>query len=341
MKPPHFPPENPVKTYQLGLPVQGKTDVLSGALFSLLITTVASVGLYYLVRWLPWLFWPVIALSIFWIHGSLGVIGELRRYFSRSDTATSTIRGAAQGDVEILGKVKAIPGHELTSPAIQVPCVRYKTRVSRSANGSVKPFFFKEDATRAFLIDDGTGEVFAPRLANSFNGLLLQTFKTIRRLPEKLQDRLLSSSEYQGLDLPRGPYEVDESVMPVGINVQANATFVTINASDSYIRAWKGLNNNRDLQLSESEIERIESDWRAYADTFLSPTNGSSDPAPLVNALLPARGDNTFTLQYRPHKKNYVALDTITIQLVMSIAPIILVLILFGWLSPQDLWPWR
>lgn len=340
MKPPRSLSEDPVKTYRLGLPVQGKTDVFSGVLMTLLMTTAASVGLYFLVRWLPWLFWPVIALSVFWIHGSLGVIGELRRYFSRSDTATSTIRGAAQGDVEIIGKVKAIPDYELTSPAIQVPCVRYKTKISRPTSGSVKPVFFEEDVTRAFLIDDGSGEVFAPRLANSFNGLLLQTFKTIRRLPEKLQDRLLSLPEYQGLDLSRGPYEVDESIMPVGVNVQANAIFVTLKASDSYIRAWKRLENNRDLQLSESEVERVESDWRAYADTFLSPTHGSGDPAPLVNALFPARGDNTFTLQYRPNKKNYVALDTIAIQLVMSFAPIILILILFGWLSPQDLWPW-
>lgn len=341
MKPPQAASEDPIKTYHLQLPDQGKKDALAGLLLALAVTITLCIGFYYLVRWLPWLFWPLIVLNGLWISGCwFASAAALRRHIAGSDTATSTIRSAAQGATELKGRVKAIPGHELNSPVHQMPCVRYQTEISRSASSVLEPFLFREHGSRALLIDDGTGEVFAPRFANTFSGLLLQSIKTIRHLPDRLQDQIRSSPEDQGVDIPRGPYDVRESVMPVGVRVQVNAIFVTLKASDSYIGAWERLGNDLEVLLSARQRKQIESDWRAYADTFLEKTDDSSNQAPLLNALMPFKGDTSFTLQYLKQKRNTLALEEALTLLVMSIASVILVLILFGWLSPQDLWPW-
>ncbi len=333
--------DDPAVAYGLSLPGQGVRDSAALGLVVLLVTSAVAVSAYYLVQALPWLFWPVVILAALWLFAALLlIIDGWRNYLARTDTATSTIRGASQGAIEIVGRVKAIEGQTLVSPINQIPCVHYRASVSCPSINKivVNNAFFQEQAGRALLIDDGTGEAFAPSFANTFNDQLLNRFEA-SKLPRHLHDRIRSNPDYQGITLPRGSCNLDESLMPVGITAQVNAILVTIKASDSYIGAWTRLGNDLEILLSPSQRDRIDTEWRAYADTFLAQADAKNKPAPLLNALVPFTGTTSFTLTYRPKTKTRFVMGNLGFQLIMSIAPTVLILMLFGWISHKDLWP--
>ena len=335
---------DPASTYNLKLPTEGRLNSFILSLITLLVATAISIGLYYLVRWQVWLSWPVIALILIWTLGALGVVvSDWKRYIAQSDMGTSTIRGASQGLVEIKGRVKAIPGHTLISPSAQIPCVHYQTSVSCCSMKQivVEAAFFQEQVGRALLIEDDTGEAFAPRFANTLNNQLLQTFKTVNELPAHLKEHLRSNAPQHQADIPPGPYNLNESVLPVGARVQANANLVTLKASDSYIRAWRSLDSDLDLRISADQQAQIDRDWRSYADRFISQSEQDGEPIARLNALMPLAGDTSFTLKYCPAGNPLFAMSNSWILVMLSIAPILLALVLVGWLSPQDLWPWQ
>lgn len=335
---------DPVEKYKLALSADDPFAVVGSALAALFGSSAISAGLYYMVLWLPWLSWPVIGLIGLWVLGVLGIIfSECRLYVTKSDTGTSTIRGASQGAVEIKGRVKAIAGQGLISPAMQIPCVHYKTAVASCGLKQVvvQAAFFEQTAARALLIDDGTDEAFVPRFANTLGEQLLQAFKTVDTLPAHLKDQVLSSSSQHHVDMPEGSYNLYESVLPVGLMVQANANLVTLKASDSYIRAWRNIDSNLDILLSATEQEQIEKDWRSYTDTAISKSREDGNPVPRLNALIPLQGAASFTLQYRPASRSLFATSLSWVLVLLSIAPVILAMVLLGWLAPQDLWAWR
>lgn len=335
---------DPVEKYKLALSADDPFAALGSALVALLGSAALSIGLYYMVLWLPWLSWPVVGLIGLWVLGVLGIIGsECRLYVAKSDKGTSTIRGASQGAVEIKGQVKAITGHGLVSPAMQIPCVHYKTAVAPCGLKQVvvQAAFFEQSADRALLIDDGTGETFVPRFANTLGNQLLQTIKTVDDLPPHLKDLLVSSSSQRQTHIPKGPYNLYESVLPVGLMVQANANLVTLKASDSYIRAWKNIDSNLDILLSANEQEQIEQDWRLYTDTIISKSREEGAPVPRLNALIPLSGAASFTLQYRSASNGFFATSQSWVLVLVTIAPVLLAMILLGWLAPRELWLWQ
>lgn len=332
---------DPAVTYGLQLPGEGLANTLVSSLLLISVTTALAVSLYYSVQVLSWLLWPVIVLAILWLLGVLqSVISGWKNHVKQLDTATSTIRGASQGSIEIIGRVKAIEGQALLSPMYQIPCVHYQVSVGRAEIKGIfiNNAFFQERASRALLINDGTGEVFTPSFANTFNDQLLRRIEGAK-LPPHLREHIRSVPEFQSISLPRGMCNLSESLMPVGVMVQANAILLTLKASDSYIRAWARLGNDLEIMLSASQRDQIESEWRTYADTCVAHANANNKPAPLLNVLVPANGRTSFTLTYRPRTRKRFWMSTEGFQLVMSIAPVILILVLFGWISPEDLWP--
>jgi len=331
-----------VTVSDLTLVVQGSGDLITVGIMAFVLSCGVSVGLYFLVQWLTWLFWPVIVLLGLFILGNIGVmVDHFRWRVVNADTGTSTIRGATQGDVEIKGQIKAIKGQELTSLVYELPCVRYKTSISQLGTGSiVGASFFSEQYCRALLLDDGTGEVFVPQFANSFDGQMLMKSVTLEKLTEQVKQHILANIDISNFKIPTGPFSITEYMMPVGATAQMNARFATIKASDSYTETWRRLANEPELPLPPDTLEQMESDWRSYADTFIQGSGNDSQPAPLLNVLIPSETDLSFTLKYCGEHSRSMTLEIVSISMLLSIPLLALAAILLGWLSPQQLWPW-
>lgn len=219
---------------------------------------------------LPWLHWPVIVTLAGTVIFALWVAVFTLRSGARSqDTPTSTIRGAAQGEVELRGRVHAIPGRELVSTLMNVACITYSGKVLGLKADETDDTLQKVSGRCSFLLRDGTGEVFVP--ACFFDeGLSLTATEMMGKPPPSLGR--LTTSQYDG-------FKLCETLVPIDIDVQVNGVFATLGADESYV----------DLvtQRSVGTIDpTIDTDWRAYADAALA-ANPAHMPPPRLNVVLP------------------------------------------------------
>jgi len=104
----------------------------------------------------------------FWVVAALLVLGgfalwfsSLRRIRRLRDTPTARIRSAAQGVVELVGRVRPLPGEHLVSPMSGQPAVWWDCTVARRDENTPGRRRWSAVAQRrsdaAFLLDDGTG----------------------------------------------------------------------------------------------------------------------------------------------------------------------------------------
>lgn len=104
----------------------------------------------------------------FWVVAALLILGgfalwfsSLRRIRRLRDTPTARIRSAAQGVVELVGRVRPLPGEHLVSPMSGQPAVWWDCTVARrdeNTSGRRRwSAFAQRRSDAAFLLDDGTG----------------------------------------------------------------------------------------------------------------------------------------------------------------------------------------
>ena len=103
--------------------------------------------------------WAVAALLVI---GGFGLwFSSLKRIRRLRDTPTARIRSAAQGVVELVGRVRPLPGEHLVSPMSGVPAVWWDCTVARRGENASGRRRWSAVAQRrsdaAFLLEDGTG----------------------------------------------------------------------------------------------------------------------------------------------------------------------------------------
>lgn len=219
---------------------------------------------------LPWLHWPVIVtLAGAVMFALVAAVFTLRGGARNQDTPTSTIRGAAQGYIELRGRIHAIPGRELVSTLMNVACITYSGKVLGLKADQSDDTLLKVSGRWSFLLRDGTGEVFVP--ACFFDeGLSLTATETMGKPPPSLGR--LTTSQYDR-------FKLCETLVPIDIDVQVNGVFATLGADESYV----GLVTKRSVGTIDPAID---TDWRAYADAALT-ANPTHKPPPRLNVMLP------------------------------------------------------
>ena len=217
-------------------------------------------------RW-TWLHWP--AISLLGAAAAFGVyviFTMLRDAARRQDTPTSTIRGAAQGTVELRGQVHPLPGRELISHLLDIACVAYASKLEGLKAGEMDDTLVDVAGARSFLLRDATGEVFVPATFRH-TGVAARIVDDRSRPPPRA--RCGDTSKYDSL-------RVTEWVVPVHIDAQANGSFLTLRADDDFEAAHVKQSKYGDL------ISAVQ-DWRAYADAALAATPPGMPP-PRLNA---------------------------------------------------------
>lgn len=223
-------------------------------------------------KW-AWLHWPAMAL----LAGAGGfglyvLYTTLREAARRQDTPTSTIRGAAQGAVEVRGHVHFIPGRELASHLLDIACVAYSSKLEGLRTSEMDDTLVDVSGARSFLLRDGTGEVFVPATFGH-TGLAAKAVDNRREPPAHI--RCGDTSKYDCL-------RVTEWVVPTDIDAQANGYFLTLRAYEDFKAAHAARRDGGHLSTAEQ-------DWRAYADAAMAAA-GPNAPPPRLNVLLPIDG---------------------------------------------------
>lgn len=258
-------------------------------------------------RW-TWLHWPAMAL----LAGAGGfggfvVVTMLRDAARRQDTPTSTIRGAAQGAVEVRGRVHVIPGRELTSHLLDIACVAYTSKLEGLRSGEMDDTLVDVSGARSFLLRDGTGEVFVPATFGH-TGLTARVVDDRSRPPP--QARCGDTGKYDGL-------RVTEWVVPIDIDAQANGTFLTLRADEDFEAAHAARRDGGELITAAQ-------DWRAYADSAIAAAPANT-PTPRLNVLLPIDGSTPVWLS-DPANDHSGDWDAAFLALVVSAMPLLALL---------------
>lgn len=98
-----------------------------------------------------------------------------RRSRAIADTPTSRIDSAAQGHVELIGTLRALPGRPLHAPLSGEPCVWYRFREDRY-NGSRWDLASEGESDAPFMIEDGSGACLVRPRGAEMTGLEAQTW---------------------------------------------------------------------------------------------------------------------------------------------------------------------
>lgn len=169
-------------------------------------------------------------LSAALIIGGLGTwFGSLRRIRWVRDTPTSRIRSAAQGTVELVGRVRPLPGQHLVSPMSAQPAVWWECVVSRRDEGRAGRRRWTPVAQRrsdaSFLLDDGSGVcTIQPDGAR----VTAQTRVWYGSTPWPRP----GSRDVRWRWLRPAPYRYTEKLLPVGQQIYVLGEFHTTRASD-------------------------------------------------------------------------------------------------------------
>lgn len=255
-----------------------------------------------------WLYWPVLALLAgVGGFGLMVLVSLLRDAARRQDTPTSTIRGAAQGTVEVRGRVHFIPGRELASHLLDIACVAYTAKLEGLRSGETDDTLVDMKGACSFLLRDGTGEVFVPA---TFNHTGLAARIVDDRITPPPQARCGDTHKYDSL-------RVTEWVVPVDIDAQANGYFLTLRADEDFAAAH-AVRRRSDRLITAAQ------DWRVYADAAMAAAPANAPP-PRLNVLLPIDGGTPVSLS-DPADDQSGAWDAVILTLVVSAMPILALL---------------
>lgn len=263
------------------------SSILAYALI-LVASALLSAGAAGLAVLLPWLHWPVvILLGLFTLVPPLTIFNFLRVWAARKDTATSTIRAAPQGLVEIRARVEPIPGRELISPLFGAACGYHRSIVNgwRKSGALMSEVMVLASESRSILLDDGVAQVFVPGDANMISEIDLVARQTLTTFPDEWRPLLREP----GIDLERyESYAVEEHLVPAGLTLQVNGEFRTLSADDSYLTARAAALGLAPPSPEDLAADPVEQDWRAYC-SHLAAMAGQGGAAVRVNAILPDR----------------------------------------------------
>lgn len=244
--------------------------------------TAVGLGLAY---WLTWLHWPVVIVLGLVALSCLGsIFTMIHDHVARKDTATSTVRAAAQGLAEIRATVEPIPGRELVSPLFDATCAFHLSIVRGHPRGLAlgsRVLIHKVGQT-SFLLDDGSARMFVPGDANLFAEITLVTKRTVAIFPEQwrplLDDPTIDLGRYKS-------FTVEEQLVPAGLTLQVNGEFRTLTSDDSYF-SIRAIQTSQPVPSADFlRDNEVENDWRALCRHEESLR---SDGAPArVNAILP------------------------------------------------------
>jgi hypothetical protein len=109
-------------------------------------------------------FW-LLTLAVAVVAGGVAALRSLKLARLIEDTPTSRIRSAAQGYVELEGRVSPLAGAQNVAPLTQRPCVWWRYRIAKKVeSGSTKhrrgswQTVASGRSSVPFVLDDGTGE---------------------------------------------------------------------------------------------------------------------------------------------------------------------------------------
>jgi len=217
------------------------------------------------------------------------LVTRLRVEIKRADTATQTIRAASQGRIELVGRVAAI-GEPAGSPLFDVPAVSWwssldcfvdvpAVRAAPDGRQDLSGVTFTETRERSFLLSDGDRAVFVPfDLRHRFDASeqladIEAPFELLRR---DILDRIAGR--------PVHARTREETVVPIGMAVQANGVLRTFLSSDPYMPEYARRTGAKPPTEAELGRHPIEADWREFCRAEEARRGG--DPVP-VDALLP------------------------------------------------------
>lgn len=255
-----------------------------------------------------WLYWPVMAL----LAGAGGfglyvIYTLLRNAARRQDTPTSTIRGAAQGAVEVRGRVHFLPGRELTSHLLDIACIAYTSKLEGRRSGETDDTLVDVKGACSFLLRDGTGEVFVPA-----------TFHHTDLAANIVDDRSTPPPQARCGDTGKYDYlRVSEWVVPVDVEAQANGMFMTLRADEDFEAAHAA-------RRAGDRLAAAAQDWRAYADAAIAAAPANALP-PRLNVLLPIDSVTPLWIS-DPANDQSGDWDAVFLTLVISAMPILALL---------------
>lgn len=170
----------------------------------------------------------------------IDALWQVRRRRRMEDTATSRIRAAAQGYVELQGRLLTPDGKPRIAPHWNVPCLWWRYRVSRFAEEK-RVILDEGESPGPWVIDDGTGQClvdpyeaglipFRELLLPKFNGVLERKVwskpdpdRPVPELPKlpRWAERLVDPEKLR----PQIQYE--EEWLPFGVDAHLSGEFVT------------------------------------------------------------------------------------------------------------------
>ena len=316
---------------QAGLKQPGgwSSNVVNHTAIVALIAAIAF-GLYGLTLWYAWLYWPVAVVLSLMLLAILVLVRFTRaENINRQDTAQTTIRGASQGSVELVGRIKGIESLTLFSETFDVPCVYQSGIASSRRDGDV---FVQFTDQCACLIDDGTGEVFVPDFASAGIEGMFHGKKTISALNEQYRARQTGKGRFVD-----HPYSVMENLVPVGLPVRANGAFLTISARDSYLASQARHLGQPVPSAQALACEPVEQQWRQYADAARARAPKQVGDLRLNVLALPAQARTIRVTGLDAHGRDVTFLSGLG-KYLWSVPVALALAFLFQWLSPIEVW---
>jgi hypothetical protein len=125
---------------------------------------------------------------------------QLRQARELRDTPLSRIRSAAQGEVDLLGRARLMPGPEIFTPLTSTPCVWWRCRVWHTVGKETEviydatsdDLFYLSDTTGDCIVDPVGAEV-EPSVARVWRGNLRKPLTA----PRSRWDALFSFGDYR------------------------------------------------------------------------------------------------------------------------------------------------
>lgn len=255
----------------------GPAGELKDALFLLGVVLVIMgpiVGLLVFVGLAAAIAWFMIIPILFFLNEAYRVFQQSRRF---ADIPTSRLRSAAQGYVEVSGRLDTAGADFPRSPISDTPChywhlelVRRRQRGDESNNRWVS---IKRMASARTILpfEDGTGSAylliqdlfFTP--PNDYCKVYPRTTRLRagdRKALEALRDRV-PADLLKGLD-GDGPWQVVERVLPASHPLFVTGLLRTIrsNESPTLRAAWGGQLDKHEMKTWDAEMRRIEGQGR-------------------------------------------------------------------------------
>lgn len=238
----------------------------------------------------PWVFIVIVGLLTFASIMFLKRIFYYLRYVRLiEDTATSSIRSAPQGYVELEGRAQSLNGIECVGPLTNKPCCWYSYRLEvlkkRTVNNRVEKYWeiLQEGASHhLFVLEDGTGKcIICPVGAKMMPQFQKQWYS--RELPIHFQKNS-KKSFWNNLTIGKPRYRLFEARVEFNDHLYALGCFQTIPLKENLVEE-KDFNHVKvepntkapgvasALMPVLSEIVNINAEWKSLAK------NISKDPS--------------------------------------------------------------